>query len=56
MVGIRISHDTSLTACASSTQQMSMPSVDLISRMLCRRPLKRNSLPTVEMIDALVVW
>ena len=47
MVGIRTLQEFSDTFSASSTQQMSTPSVDLILVTLFLIPLKMNSLPFV---------
>ena len=45
MVGIRTSHEDSETVCASSTQQMSMPSVDFTDCSFLSKPLKMNREP-----------
>lgn len=45
MVGISVCHDALLTVCASSHQQMSVPSIDFSDWTLCYSPAKVISVP-----------
>ncbi len=51
MVGFNISKDSRLIELDSSHQTSCMPSVDLISAVLCLRPLKIISDPLCDVIE-----